>query len=131
MISSVQAEELVQPLPTLAETMVGLNVIFWSVPDCWDVTVAVIVKGPRMNVVRGRLVVAPTSWPLASIAGVTTPGPNVAVRAPSVEQLGVQNTTDTACAENGAISIAANSSKAILVLRIFILLCLVLTSRTA
>jgi len=125
-ISSWQFGAVLQPLPAFAITVVGLNVIFWSVPDCWDVTVAVIVNGPSMNVVMGRLVAAPVI-PVSSLETVTAPGPYVIVLAPSVEQLGVQNTTDNACAEKGAIKPVINSSKAILALRMFILLSLVLT----
>src|SRR3954464_3872909 len=105
-----------QSVPVFAVIVVGLNEIFCSVPDCWAVTVAVIVKGPYAKVGMGTVVVVPVAsddvWP----DDVT-----MICRSAEMLQSGVQNWITSAWAEIGAINAAAISDKTILELCMFLL----------
>jgi hypothetical protein len=72
--------------PLFALIVVGLKVIFCSVSDCCEVTVAVIVNRSNMKVAIGTLLTqAPVlSW-VATVVELTD-----VVVAPGVEQFGVQ-----------------------------------------
>src|SRR3954471_3755935 len=123
MISSLHGELALHVVPAFAMTVVGLKEIFCSVLACWDVTVALIVNGPYVNVAIGTTVV---QAPLESC--VVWPGCEATMNCWSDEilQSGVQNWIYRACAESGTIRTALSSSKAIFGLRIFMLPCLVL-----
>src|SRR4051794_20968646 len=84
---------VLQPLAVLVNMVVGLKVIFCSVPDCSAVTVALIVNRfpPRERRKNLELFLGVVRPRVSTPGGV--PAPAVTIVAPGAEQDGMQNLT--------------------------------------